>query len=80
MTIVKDIFDGLQKLMMTPANFFVTVEQQAGTKAIISIMLVGGYVVGILVGIDIPAEFSNLALVSATAYITYSATAHDPKK
>lgn len=80
MPAITEIFEGIKTLLMVPAEFYVRIEGQAGTKAIIATTVIGTYCGAMLLGIKVPPEFGSLALAAGSMYITFSATKYIPSK
>jgi hypothetical protein len=72
MPIIEEIFEGIKLLIMAPADFYVKVENGAGTKAIISTALVVTYCGLLWMKIPIPGELVTLVTAATGVYFGHS--------
>ena len=70
--LIGDLVDGICRLVKLPFEIIIEVEKNVGTKAIISMILVGTWAYAQITGIGVSPPFTELASAAAGAYLGYS--------
>ena len=70
--VIADIVDGICRIAKLPFEIFIEIEKNVGTKAIISIILVGTWAYAQITGTGVSPPFTELASAAAGAYLGYS--------